>query len=175
MHRSDSGPGHREALIIAAGRFQDAELAGLRSPSRDAAELAEVLSDRRIGEFNARVLLDKPGHLLSEEIDGFFARRHADDLLVLYVSCHGVKDASGRLNFAVSTTKLDRLASTGISADFVYEQIERCEARKVLLLLDCCYSGAYFKGHQPKAAGHAAIGPLGGRSRAVITSCTELE
>jgi outer membrane protein assembly factor BamB len=175
MPRSDGGLGRREALIIAAGRFQDSELAGLRSPSRDAAELAKVLGNPMIGDFNTRILLDKPGHLLREEIDAFFAGRQPHDLLVLYLSCHGVKDASGRLNFAVSTTKLDRLASTGISADFIYEIIDHCDARKILLLLDCCYSGAYFKGHRPKAAGRAAIRPLDGRSRAVITSSTELE
>jgi outer membrane protein assembly factor BamB len=175
MPGGEGGPGRRDALIIAAGRYQDPELAALRSPSRDAAELAAVLGDEAIGGFGARVLVDEPGHLLREEIDGFFADRRAEDLLVLYLSCHGVKDVAGQLHFAVSTTKLARLASTGISAGFVYEQADRCRARRVLLLLDCCYSGAYLKGHQPKAGGRAEIGPLDGRGRAVITSCTALE
>ena len=171
----DGGPGRRDALIIAAGRYQDPSFAALRSPSQDAAELAEVLSDRAIGGFDARVLLDEPGHLLREEIDGFLAERRPEDLLVLYLSCHGIKDVDGLLHFAVSTTKFSRLASTGISASFVHEQIDRCKARKILLLLDCCYSGAYPKGHRPKAKSRAEIKPFDGRGRAVITSCTDLQ
>ena len=171
----DGGPGRRDALIIAAGRYQDPSFAALRSPSQDAAEFAEVLSDRAIGGFDARVLLDEPGHLLREEIDGFLAERRPEDLLVLYLSCHGIKDVDGLLHFAVSTTKFSRLASTGISASFVHEQIDRCKARKILLLLDCCYSGAYPKGHRPKAKSRAEIKPFDGRGRAVITSCTDLQ
>jgi outer membrane protein assembly factor BamB len=175
MSGSDPGPGHRDALFVAAGRYQDPMFAALRSPSRDAAELAEVLADPAIGGFGTRVLLDEPGHVLLEEIDGFFADRRAEDVLVLYLSCHGVKDVAGGLHFAVSTTKFSRLASTAIPAGFVYEQLDLCLAGKVLVLLDCCYSGAYAKGHRPKAGGRAEVKPFGGRGRAVITSCTAIE
>jgi outer membrane protein assembly factor BamB len=175
MPGGEARPGQRDALIVATGRYQDPELAALRSPSRDAAELAAVLGDQAIGGFGVQVLLDRAGHVLREEIDGFLADRLPDDLLVLYLSCHGVKDTAGRLHFAASTTKLSRLASTGISASFVYEQVDQCQARRILLLLDCCYSGAYLKGQRPKAENRAGIRQFEGRGRAVITSCTALE
>ncbi len=175
MSGGNGSPGRREALIIASGQYQDPGLGALRSPSRDAEEFAEVLRDQAVGGFGVRGLLDKPGHLLREEIDGFFADRRPEDLLVLYLSCHGVKDVAGQLHFAASTTKLSRLASTGISAGFVYEQVDRCRARKILLLLDCCYSGAFPKGHRPRAGSHAEVKAFEGRGRAVITSCTALE
>jgi outer membrane protein assembly factor BamB len=176
MPGGDGKPGRPDALIIAADRYRDPGLGALRSPSRDAAELAGVLGDQAIGGFDVQVLLNAPGHLLREEIDGFFADRRPDHLLVLYLSCHGVMDAAGQLHFAASTTKLSRLASTGIDAHFVYEQVDRCRARKILLLLDCCYSGAYLKGHRPKAERRrAGIRSPDGRGRAVITSCTALE
>ena len=122
-----------------------------------------------------KTLVNEAGHLVREEVDGFFADRRVEDTLVLYLSCHGVKDPGGRLYFAASTTKLHRLASTAISADFVYEQVDRCRARRILLLLDCCYSGAYLKGHRPRGQNRAGVKPLEGRGRAVITSCTALE
>jgi hypothetical protein len=174
MSGSEIGPGRRDALIIAAGQYQDPGLGELRAPSRDAEELAAVLGDQAIGGFAVQVRVDEPAHLLREEIEGFFADRRPEDLLVLYLSCHGIKDGAGYLNFAASTTKLNRLAATGIAADFVYQQVDGCLARKILLLLDCCYSGAYRKGRQPKAAGRAEVKPLE-RGRAVITSSTALE
>lgn len=175
MPGGDADPGRREALMIAPGRYQDPGLARLRSPSRDVAELAKVLGNQAVGGFTVHVRLDEAGYLLREKIDGFFTDRRPDDLLILYLSCHGVKDLAGQLQFAVSTTKLNRLPSTGISADFVYEQVDRCRARRILLLLDCCYSGLYSKGQRPKAGSRADIRPFDGRGRAVITSCTALE
>jgi len=134
-----------------------------------------VLRDPAVGGFDASTLIDKPDYLLREEIEGFFADRHLDDLLIFYASCHGVKDPSGRLYFAASTTKISRLVSTGISAEFLFEQVDRCRARKILVLLDCCYSGSYAKGHLPRAGERVGIGLREGRGRAAISSSTEQE
>lgn len=81
--------------------------------------------------------------MISEEIEDFFADRRHDDLLLLYFSCHGIKDDAGRLYFAGSNTKAQRLAATGISSVFVNEQIARSRSRRKVLLLDCCFSGAF--------------------------------
>src|SRR5690349_1958364 len=130
------------ALIVGADTYADTALGQLRSPTHDGRELSEVLSDPRIGGFSTRQLFNRPAYEVAEEIEGFFADRRPDDLLVLHLSCHGVKDESGRLYFAMSSTKLDRLAATGLSAAFVNEQIDRSRSQKIVLLLDCCYSGA---------------------------------
>ena len=175
MPENDSLLGRSYALLMATSRYTDPTLGRLRSPSRDAEELAEVLRDPVIGGYEADTLIDEPGARLHEEIEGFFADRRLDDLLVFYASCHGVKDPSGRLYFAASTTKLNRLASTGVSAEFVYEQVDRCRARRILVLLDCCYSGAYARGHLPRAGNRAEIGIREGRGRAAISSSTEEE
>jgi Caspase domain len=158
------------ALIVAADRYSDPGLRRLRSPAQDARELAQVLKDPAIGGYQVQVLVNQPGHVVSEEIEGFFANRRADDLLVLYFSCHGVKDPAGSLYFAASTTKLNRLAASGISSAFVSEQVQRCRWRRIILLLDCCYSGAYLKGHRPRAGDRVSFDPIQGRGWAVITS-----
>ena len=164
-----------DALIVATSQYEDSGFGPLSAPLRDAEELARVLEDPAIGGFRVRILADQPGHLLRMEIETFFAGRRQEDLLVLYMSCHGLKDADGQLHFVASTTKPTLLASTGISADFVYEQVRKCRARRVLLLLDCCYSGAFSKGHRHRAESRATIRPLEGRGRAIITSCTALQ
>lgn len=47
--------------------------------------------------------------------------------------------------------------------------------RKVLLLLDCCFSGAFDKGYQARMDGRADVELHNLRGRAVITSSTALE
>src|SRR5580700_5603444 len=116
MAGDDGGTGRSLALIVATDRYADPGFGQLRSPSRDAEELAGVLGDPAIGGFAVRAVVNEPGELVREEIEGFFSDRRLGDLLVLYISCHGVKDPSGRLYFAATTTKLARLAASGISS-----------------------------------------------------------
>ena len=175
MSMSDVQIGNSYALLIAADRYQDPELSQLRSPARDAERLAATLSDPAIGGYQVNALANEQTYLVSEEIEGFFTDRRSQDKLVLYISCHGVKDLVGRLRFATINTRMNRLASTSIPADFIYEQVDRCRAGNILILLDCCYSGAYLKGHRPRSTDRAEIGVMQGKGRAVMTSCTSLE
>jgi hypothetical protein len=51
--------GGRSALIVANARYDDAGLRRLRSPGKDAEELAAVLGDPAIGNFNVDLLVDR--------------------------------------------------------------------------------------------------------------------
>jgi Caspase domain len=167
----------RAALIVACDRYEDPKFAGLRAPVQDAQALSDVLSDPGIGGFQVRALLNEPAFLVNEEIEGFFADRRRDDLLLLYFTCHGVKDQSGRLYFAARNTKLARLGATGISSTFVGEQMERSASRRIALLLDCCYSGAFARGLLPRSGGEGVDlqERFRGRGRAVITASSAME
>jgi len=141
----------------------------------DAEALADVLADPAIGRFDVRTLVDRRSYELAEEIEAFFADRTRQDLLLLYISCHGVKDESGRLYFAANNTKLKRLAATGLSSSFVSEQMDRTRSRRVVLLLDCCYSGAFAK---LLAKGTGAVDVtevLQGSGRVVVTASSAME
>jgi molecular chaperone DnaJ len=130
--------GRREALIIATGTYQDPELGRLRSPAQDATAIAEVLGDPAIGEFQVRQLVDQPSYHLTTAIERFFKDRGLHDLLLVHMSCHGVKDDNGLLYFAATNTDKQLLASTAVPGAFLREQMEYCRARSIVLLLDCC-------------------------------------
>ena len=109
----------RSALIVATGTYADARLARLDGPARDAAALEEVLAAAEIGDFDVSVVLDQPAALVTEQLEGFFANRNREDLLLVHFSCHGLKDDDGQLYLAAADTKIDRLMSTGIEAGWV--------------------------------------------------------
>jgi uncharacterized caspase-like protein len=164
------------ALVIATDRYGDASLQRLRGPAKDAEELARTLADPAIGGYEVRTMFNQPTHLVAEEIEAFFADRARDDLLVLYFSCHGVKDDSGRLYFACANTKVQRLAATGLSSVFVSECMDRSRSRKIVLLLDCCYSGAFARGHVARSGETVDVQErFDGRGRVVITASTAME
>jgi hypothetical protein len=168
--------GRRSALILASYDYEDPGLRMLRAPARDAEALARVLQDPEIGNFEVRTVLNQPAHVVNLAVEEFFAERKPDDLLVLHFSGHGVKDDSGELYFATADTRLLRLESTTVSAAFVNRQMSRSRSRRVVLLLDCCYAGAFERGMVPKADKAVHLEEqFGGRGRAVITASGAME
>lgn len=168
--------GSRSALIVASYDYQDPGLRRLRAPAADAEALAGVLRDAQIGGFDVRVMLNEPAHVVNLAVEEFFADRDPDDLLLVHFSGHGVKGEGGELYFATVDSRLRRLAATAVAADFVNRRMSRTRSRRVVLLLDCCYAGAFEHGMTARAgAGVDIAEQLGGRGRAVITASSSME
>ena len=123
--------GTRSALIVASDDYADPALRRLRAPASDARALAAVLQDPGIGGFEVRTLLNKPAHVVSLELEEFFADRRPDDLLLVHFSCHGIKDEGGELYFAMANTLLRRLGSTAVAAEFVNRRMGRSRSRRI--------------------------------------------
>ena len=174
--------GARKALIIATGRYDHPSLQQLQAPAADAARLAGVLGDPTIGNFNVDVIRDREAREVSAQVEDLFAEAKFDDVLLLHFSCHGLKSESGHLFFAARDTKPNRLGSSAVSADFVQQCLRLSRCRSVVLLLDCCYGGAFGQGVTVRASGDVHVlenFPAdklgGGRGRAVITASSAME
>ncbi|HEX8073364.1 MAG TPA: caspase family protein, partial [Thermoleophilaceae bacterium] len=166
----------RSALIVANAAYQDPKLRKLRAPVQDAEELGRVLRDPQIGNFEVEVSSNEPEHVVRRRIAAFFDDRERDDLLLLHISCHGLKDDSGRLFFAAADTEVDQLDATGLAAEFVNRQMTYSRSRRIVLLLDCCYSGAFARGMTARAGEAVDIGErFEGSGRAVLTASSAME
>ncbi|MDN3354028.1 hypothetical protein [Actinomadura sp. DC4] len=87
-----------------------------------------------------------------------------------------MKDDAGRLFFATINTHLRRLASSSVPASFGAEQIRLSVSRKIILILDCCYSGSFTAGMLSRGGDRVEIDErLGGSGRAIIYSSASLE
>jgi formylglycine-generating enzyme required for sulfatase activity len=133
----------RLALIIANSDFEDEKLCRLKTPIRDAEALAAVLDDPDIGDFDVTLLIDEPEPLVRRRIARLYHRRKRSDLLLLYYSGHGIRDAHGDLYLATRDTEMDIAGATALSASFVRGQIDRSNSRRKVVVLDCCHSGAF--------------------------------
>jgi len=105
--------------------------------------------------------------------------RTRDDLLLLYFSGHGLKDEDGKLYFATPDTNRTTLRTTSISASLVNDLMRSSRSRRQVLLLDCCYSGAFAKGMIAKSG---AVGTsirtndyFQGRGRVVLTASDAMQ
>jgi hypothetical protein len=166
----------KQALLIATYEYQDDLLRRLVAPARDAQALAKVLQDPGIGGFEVRILLNKPSYEINQELELFFADRRKDDLLLLYFSCHGIKDEDGALYFATPNTRHGKLRSTAVRANDVNDFMLRSRSRHQVLVLDCCYSGAFAKGMVAK--GEKTIGTgeyFEGSGRVILTASDSMQ
>jgi uncharacterized caspase-like protein len=176
-NNSSGSSNRRFALIVANSDYQDSDLRKLISPSQDAETLSNVLRDPSIGRFDeVKVLLNEPSHKVNRELQTFFTGRKRDDLLLLYFSCHGVKDINGRLYFASTDPDRKVLRASAISADFVKNEMFYSNSKRQVLLLDCCYSGAFVKGMLSRSDKKVHDTELfKGRGRIVITASNSMQ
>ncbi|MEV6526976.1 caspase family protein [Longispora sp. NPDC051575] len=163
--------GRRVALVIANHQYSDPGLRQLTAPANDAEALAAVLGDPEIAGFEVTTLVDEPHHRVGAAIGDFYRDRRHDDLALLYFSGHGLKDDAGRLYLAMTDTRRDSLLFTALSAQQLDQAMEGCVSRRMVLILDCCYSGAFPAGRLAKGDPQVhALERLGGRGRTVLTA-----
>lgn len=160
--------GRYRALLIGSDLFPDdphnlPRLEG--APIKDVAGIYEALTDPRIGLFESGdvvQLLDASLQDIRFAVEEFFASANRLDTLLFYYSGHGVRDISNRLYLCAKETRTLRLRSTALSADEVNTAINECPAAAVVIVLDCCHSGAFRSGEASKA--------LAGSGRYVLAS-----
>jgi YVTN family beta-propeller protein len=174
--------GRRLALVITVDRYDNPGLHELSAPSADAQALADVLGDPDLGGFELEFLHNPTSWTANERIDGLLADRQPTDLVLLHFSCHGLKDVDGELYLATTNTVPERLASTAVESAWINRVMQRSRAQRVVLLLDCCYSGAFERGVLVRSGGDIDVGDqfrpdhLGdSRGRVVITASTAME
>jgi hypothetical protein len=166
----------RVALIVASYQYEDADLRQLVAPAQDAEALARVLADPAIGSFEVQMLLNELSYKVNRAIEAFFTDRKRDDLLLLYFSGHGIKDEEGRLYFATIDTRRKLLRATAIPAALVNDVMRYSRSRRQVLLLDCCYSGAFAKEMVAKAdEGMGTQDRFKGRGRVVLTASDAMQ
>lgn len=170
----------RAALLIGVSTYESG-FNPLPSAVRDIQAIKQVLQNPQIGGFNEtdiRMLENPDPQRMREEIESLFADRHKDDLLLLYFSGHGVKDDSGSFYLTNFRTRKNRLNSTAISSDEIHRLMEASRSKYQVVILDCCFSGAFATGMTAKADGvnvSEQLNQLGGQGRAVLTSSSAVE
>ncbi|NUR06823.1 MAG: hypothetical protein HOQ45_07435 [Nocardioidaceae bacterium] len=168
----DAVTSRRVALVVAVTDYVDGAVRRLRAPAGDAAELRDLLADPEIGGFSVTSVVNERAQQIRLSIEDFLSDRRPNDLLLVYLSCHGLMDARRRLYFAARDTIKNRLASSGVEAHWLLDQLEECRARRQIVILDCCFSGAFAHGAKGDdddiRLGERLVGE--GRGRVVLTA-----
>lgn len=134
---------NKYAILIGNGSFPDEpKLNNLRCPVLDVVGLEEVLKTETRGDFNEVVVLkDQRHHEIAHSLNKVLNQAKKDDLVLVYYSGHGKQSKSGQLYLTSLNTEVNFLNSTALGLNKVYEFINESVCQKIILILDCCYSG----------------------------------
>jgi Caspase domain/WD domain, G-beta repeat/WD40-like Beta Propeller Repeat len=168
----------RHALVVSSSRYADPTLQPLTAPTDDADALAAVLRDPSVGGFRVREIIDQPSWVVAEEVERFFVERNLNDVSLFYFSGHGIKDEDGALYFAAMNTKRQFLRSTAVPSDHMVAAMRRCRSRQQVLLLDCCYAGAFSRAMLTKGDERVGVQErfaTEGAGRVVITASDAMQ
>ncbi|WP_026694668.1 caspase family protein [Peribacillus kribbensis] len=130
----------RKALLVGINDYPDSPLSGCIN---DARKMADILKRNEDGSPNVhcRLLLSDKEPVtrtrLKSEIQELFM--HDADLALLYFSGHGTVNNLGGYLVTQDAEAYDE----GISMDSILKMINTSPAREIVVLLDCCYSGAF--------------------------------
>jgi len=164
-------------LFIGVDRYASTEINWLSFARRDAIALHALFTDTLGGE--TTLLTDEKATVAAIR-DGFerLAGSNADDIVVVAFSGHGSETHE---LVAYDTDPYD-LTGTGLPLDTLGEWCARIPARRLLIVLDCCFSG----GMGAKALEVAAVpraldsvegqlNRISGRGRVILTASSATE
>jgi uncharacterized caspase-like protein len=140
--------GRYRALLIGNSAYlaDEHNLQTLKGPVKDIAALNRALIDPGAGLFDdidVTLLPEATSARAIRALGRFFGAADRDDVLLVYFSGHGKLDQSGRLHLCMQDTETTDLLSTAVSSARIKEFADASHARNVVIVLDCCYAGAF--------------------------------
>ena len=136
----------RVALLIGTERYGDG-FKSLPAAPKDVTAWADVLRNPEMGGFEEVQTLIDPAHSdMAQKIEAWFRSHTKEDLALLFISGHGIKDNDRKLYFAASDSRIEKdvlMRSTAVGAEFVRDRIRESRSKRQIIILDCCFSGAF--------------------------------
>lgn len=145
-----------KAFFIGVSRYQSPFVPDLISPDFDIAELKRVLTDKHnfavpgitvtdtaIARTLANPLIDPIKDNLLDFLKSI--QCEADDRIIIYFAGHGIATNSDEEpeGYLLPVTALPGQTDTFVSMKEVMKELTKLKCRHLLLILDCCYAGAF--------------------------------
>ena len=168
----------KKALLIGVSTYKFGGFNALPAASRDVQAIQRVLQHPQLGGFtpsDITTLVNPDCQDMRVAINELFADRSKEDLLVLYFSGHGKTDDTGLLHLIGADANPALLKATTVKSNFVHDLMESCRSKQQVVILDCCFSGAFAKGMAVKGNQINIPAQLGGEGRVVLTSSSSVQ
>jgi hypothetical protein len=174
-------PETRYAILIGNSDYPaDPKLGNLRLPAQDVAGLADVLLAPNIGQFpktNVQILINQPHNEVLDKTYRLLKQAGTNDLVLFYFSGHGKLDPERveKLYLATVDTQSEWLKTTAVPMDIIKEFIDDSRSTRIVIILDCCFSGAAGRSFAKGNIDDSLVLFSGGRGKYIMTASTALQ
>ncbi|WP_375495670.1 SUMF1/EgtB/PvdO family nonheme iron enzyme [uncultured Nostoc sp.] len=169
------------ALLIGVSEYEPG-LSPLPNAVNDVEAMQRVLVNPEMGGFaeaDVKVLKNPQRQEMENAIYELYANCQKDDLVLFYFSGHGVTVESGDFYFSTSITRKNQgklIPTSAVAATNVHSWMNQSKSKRLVVILDCCFSGAFAKGLTVKDGGTVDLQQhLGGEGRAILTASTSTQ
>jgi hypothetical protein len=165
----------RIALLIGVSEYGE-DISPLLAAPRDVAAMQQVLADPLRGNFEVWEPLINPDLAQFQiAVQKLFTTLKKSDVGLLFFSGHGLVDDDNHLYLATKGTSKNFYQATAVPASFIQTLSRRSYSKRQIIILDCCYSGAFAEGWQQKSVGLDLQRELGAEGRVVLTSSSKTQ
>jgi tetratricopeptide (TPR) repeat protein len=143
----------KRALIAAVENYDYPDFFPiLKTPSKDAEAMKKILIDPNHGGFeedNVSILIDPDSKRLERAIGDLCRQSKEEDIMFIYLSCHGSKDKEEELYLATKESCCDEngelIDDTAVDCEFINKKFAKSDCKRIFVMVDACYSGGFTK------------------------------
>jgi helicase len=164
------------ATFVGINRYADPTVPDLTGAANDATALWALFSDS-VEDLEAKLLLNEEatGARIREALDETLGAAGSNDTALFFFAGHG----SPTHQLAPEDARLNTLENTTIPMDELTERLGASEARAVIVILDCCFSGGatarVLQGVPAPRGSMTTVATLSGRGRIIIAASKDNE
>lgn len=130
-------------VVIGTNEYSDSKIPNLRFAEKNAKEIRDILLNPDICGFDEVVeCINKTRTQTFCELDQLLKKAESEDSFLIYFSGHGEPDSQHDLCLLFNNTRMDCLLPTSLNYSMIRKSIDASNCKKVVVILDCCYSGA---------------------------------
>jgi len=130
-------------VVIGTNEYSDSKIPNLRFAEKDAKEIRDILLNPDICGFDEVVeCINKTRTQTFCELDQLLKKAESEDSFLIYFSGHGEPDSQHDMCLLFNNTRMDCLLPTSLNYSMIRKSIDASNCKKVVVILDCCYSGA---------------------------------
>ncbi|MDU9007161.1 caspase family protein [Sedimentitalea todarodis] len=135
----------RHSILFGIQTYEASDhLTNLKSPGNDVKIMSEVLNNEKYSGKCVRnlPLTDVTYNEATTALADFLENVKPNDVFIFYFAGHGMRNDKGDLFLCFRDSMDNRLSFTALGYNRLREHFEEKKLRRVLVILDCCYSGA---------------------------------
>ena len=150
----------RYGVLVGNSEFKEfpaEELAPLKTPCNDVGLLRAALTERARGSFEIECLENRASHEVKDALESVIVKaKDPNTLGLIYYSGHGLLDQTDRLHLATADSRPNVWNRT-IAISDLSALIRVHKPQRLVILLDCCYSGAGIREMELKSSGNVTL------------------